>query len=155
MDKNREAILQANQRRIEQVNKAFGNTKTDDDLEKAVYTDNAENRRLNRVGQTWGGEGKGEQKPTAGKPKITGEQAGREGTGDEGDGHLPLKRMARYFNEIDKLSEDWNPNDTSELEAVHAKVTKLIKTHKVTKKEFMEVASKFKGLDLIYSDYRS
>ena len=55
MDKNREAILQARQRRMEQINKAFSDTKTDDSIEKAVDVDNAENRRLNRVGQTWGG----------------------------------------------------------------------------------------------------
>ena len=55
MDKNRDAILQARKRQMDQINKAFDNTETDDNLEKAVYVDNAENRRLDRVGQTWGG----------------------------------------------------------------------------------------------------
>lgn len=82
MDENRKAILQARQKQIDKITKGFDNTDEADNLEKAVYVDNPENRRLNRVGQTYGGK-KADDKPAAVKyyPEVE-EDFVDEDTGD-------------------------------------------------------------------------
>lgn len=78
MDEVRKALQGARALQNKQVVESFTN-----DIEKAVYVDNAENRKLKRVGQTYGGK-KGDDAPKGDKkPAKTGEQAGREDTGDD------------------------------------------------------------------------
>lgn len=82
MDENRKAILQARQKQIDKITKGFDNTDEADNLEKAVYVDNPENRRLNRVGQTYGGK-KEETKPTDNYYEKVMEDFVDEDTGDQ------------------------------------------------------------------------
>lgn len=60
-------ILEHQKAIMNNIAKSFGVENSEDNLEKArsgIYTDNAENRRLNRVGQKYGSSKKDEQTNT-------------------------------------------------------------------------------------------
>lgn len=78
MDEIRKALQGARALNNKQIVRSFTN-----DIEKAVYVDNAENRKLKRVGQTYGSKKNDDPKGDDKKPAKTGEQAGREDKGDD------------------------------------------------------------------------
>lgn len=55
MDEIRKALQGARKVQIERITKGFDEIGEADNIEKGIYVDNPENRRLNRVGQTYGG----------------------------------------------------------------------------------------------------
>ena len=187
--------------KAEAIAKAFGV-----DIEKGrvgVYEDNAENRRLNRVGQQYGH--KAEEKPSTGRQparkeeqgqgKPSAQQAGGQDIGaaaksasdealkraaadskaapeikaaaekelkergvkteEEGSkrgGNSAVKELSAILDPLDSWGDDdWN--DADKNAELFSQIRSVIEKYDVSEEEFKQIAKKYQGLDLVYSDY--
>lgn len=180
--------------KAEAMAKAFGV-----EIEKGrvgVYEDNAENRRLNRVGQAYGK--KKQEEAPKGKQPAAQEQQGagdigkqaaaasdgalkraaadpkaapevkqaaqaemkkRGGTAAEDDkkdfkrgGNSATKELAAILDPLDSWGDDdWN--DADKNAELFSQIRSVISKYDMSEQEFRDVAKKYQGLDLVYTDY--
>lgn len=106
------------------------------------YKDNAENRRLHRVGQRYGSKSEATDADTTKDSKTS-----------------RIEGATKAFKAVLALTDNWEEEDwfdVDKLNAFSSKISAVISKFKLTEKEFYEATDYKKigeGFDLVYTDY--
>lgn len=130
----------------------------DDSIEKAVYADTPQNRKLGRVGQEYHrGKGKKVEEKSAKKGVKTEEKKSTDKK--QKVEKNPVKAAAKEFDEIVEPTNNWGDDDWNDMKKNNKLVKDLksvVDKYNLSEKEFKEAFGHHAyGLDISYRDLKS